>query len=1000
MHISWLRSSLTIVAISILFMSISLKSAEYTKRIVKLDAGKTLLLIQDSKNKTEIVVPDKSDKVVVFAAGELQKFLEQSFKTSVPIVSAPSKNKTSIILGNNSYSRQAGIAINKLPRDGFVIKSTGKNIFIAGKDNKRINPERSLKTGAWGQLFERGTLFGVYDFLERFIGVRFYFPGKNGTIVPKHNSLKIASMDIVEMPDYQQRKISWYSGKWYEGKNRDKLVHPGKNLNYYRLRMSTSLIPNCHGLARLGYLRRFGKTHPEYFAMMSNGKRHNNPALPHPGQLCYSSNVREQIYKDAKAFLSGESAKEAGILTERFGYCWDQSGFQKGYFNIMPQDSFFKCNCAKCQKHFPKGSQATSDFIWNFVREVALKLKKDKVPGYLTMMAYTPYRDLPNVELPDNILVMVAEHGPWGIYNKQIQTKDNKEIRDWVKKMTRKTWLWNYANKFGKREMPGIPQVTPNAIAKYYKSQKPYIFGAYMESETDKYIFNALNYYVFGKVCWDNNTDVDALLDEYYKLMFGPAAKVMKSIDERFEELWLRKIGGRTVDTPLGPMAAPPSEYKIWEKIYSPDELKELTKKFDKAESLAAKYEEALQRVKFIRNEFLDSIINAANAYSKSKNEIEDLTFTVKKVPAGKSIKIDGKLDDPAWAESKCIYLHPYKGNQKNLKTVQTRVYALRGKDKLYFAFKCSEPEIKAMLFSSRKHDDKNIWKDSSIELFLNPSGDRKNYYQFIINPTGAHSDIKSEKMGMEQVLDWNWNSNISVKTTVAAKEWIAEIAIPLKDLPGFNAKGFPANFNRNRLLSKGKGYVNLYTWSPFLKHGFHDLQNFGNIVFGKEGNTSVLDNGDFTATPRKWMLGKWYGPRKKNIKPGQVCELDKSTFIKGGQSLKLVNSAQAKRICVTQYLPQLKPNTKYLLTFYIKTKDLKSQGGRHAGAVVNLWDEKNRWYPQNWFIGSMPWSKQGFEFITGPETNKKVKSYIRLFIIGATGTVWFDDVRLREINN
>jgi hypothetical protein len=35
-----------------------------------------------------------------------------------------------------------------------------------------------------------------------------------------------------------------------------------------------------------------------------------------------------------------------------------------------------------------------------------------------------------------------------------------------------------------------------------------------------------------------------------------------------------------------------------------------------------------------------------------------------------------------------------------------------------------------------------------------------------------------------------------------------------------------------------------------------------------------------------------------------------------------MVNSSAAKRILVMQDLPELKPNTKYLLTFYIKTKD------------------------------------------------------------------------------
>jgi hypothetical protein len=46
-----------------------------------------------------------------------------------------------------------------------------------------------------------------------------------------------------------------------------------------------------------------------------------------------------------------------------------------------------------------------------------------------------------------------------------------------------------------------------------------------------------------------------------------------------------------------------------------------------------------------------------------------------------------------------------------------------------------------------------------------------------------------------------------------------------------------------------------------------------------------------------------------------------------------------------------------------------------------------------------MPWTKQSFEFTTGAKTNiGKKKSYMRLWIIGAAGTVWFDNISLKEV--
>jgi alpha-glucuronidase len=40
---------------------------------------------------------------------------------------------------------------------------------------------------------------------------------------------------------------------------------------------------------------------------------------------------------------------------------------------------------------------------------------------------------------------------------------------------------------------------------------------------------------VFGKVCWNVKTDVDALLEEFHRLMFGAAAKPMSALFEEIE---------------------------------------------------------------------------------------------------------------------------------------------------------------------------------------------------------------------------------------------------------------------------------------------------------------------------------------------------------------------------------------------------------------------------------------------------------------------------------
>jgi hypothetical protein len=954
------------------------------------------ILKENNKVNCEIVAPAEAGPVAAFAAKEMKKIMDKSLDADIAILKTPSGKKTAIILGDNKFARDAGIDISKLPRDGFIIKSVGNNIFIAGKDDMNEDPQKRLRYGVWAQLYERATLFGAYDFLERYLGARFYFPGEIGTFIPKNKTLKLPEMDMNQKPDYTFRKFSLYSGKTPAGKD-GKESFPFKNLNAYRLRIATNYIPNCHSFSRLGFIERFAQTHPEYFALMDTGRRHNNPALRHPGQICLSSPIKQVIYKDAEAYLTGKTAKERGVFRgKKYGYSWSPSAFQPGYFNLMPQDGFYKCHCEKCQKHFSQGEQATSDFIWDFICDIARELKKNNIPGHVTAMAYDCYRPVPNVDIPDNVMVMVAVRGPWTLKFKNISEREDKFIKDWDNKLNAKVWLWNYCNKYGKLNIPNVPDMTPKAIGRYYQKQKPYILGAYMESETDKYIFHYLSYYVFSKVAWNNDADVESILNEHYQKMFGKGALPMKEVYESFEEKWL-KIKGKPIDTPLGPSCVPISDYELWEKIYSQKEIESLEDKFASAEKLTANDMESNKRVKFMRKHLLGSLKTQRQTYLNNKKEIEDFVFLSNKTNDSE-IKLDGKLDENAWKDTEEIYLRPFYAKEKDkiqVKKVKTKVKSLKGNEYIFFAFECEEPEMSINSAKKRKFDDKHAYNDSSIEIFLNPSGDRKDYCQIIVNALGSVSDLSGKKIGAGGKIDWDWNSGTKAAVGRTPEGWTLEIAVPIKNLKGFRETGFPVNFNRNRaLLSDAKDYVVLYTWSPFLRNGFHDLQNFGSVVFEKKNDNNIIKNSDFQGKVRGRFFDGWYAP--KSINAGCAWKLDSDTFIKGGKSLMLECRPEAK-VIITQYLPKLEPDTEYLLTFFVKTEGIVPSG-KSTGAYVNIWDDKNCYFPINYYTGSIPWTKQGFQFKTGPATNKDKRSYIRLCIRKAAGKVWFDDVRLRKI--
>jgi len=505
----------------------------------------------------EIVV-EQPLPLVTFAARELQEFLRKGTGKKFPVVNKISGNRTALVLGDCPSLRKAGIDVNRLPEEGYYIIRRGKRLFLAGRDDARRSPIQNV----WQQLYKRGTLSAVYDFLERFAGARFFFAGA-GTVIPARGALYLApKIEIMERPDMSHRNYSPnipVPGRgqtaWPGYDFRKKDTPHGETLTRVRLRFSEALGQYGHGINQLQLVRRFAKEHPEYFALMPDGRRCITPDIQHTGHICYNSAVREEIYQDAKACLTGQPASSRGLPR------WDFHLYGKGLFNVMAQDWLYWCGCEKCAKiaeagrgkiySDPKQSQAVSDCVWEFTAWIANRLKKEGVlKGCISNMAYRPYRDVPKCGLPDNVRVMVAVNGLGA------DPKDTELLRAWSKKTNRRNPVWTYAiGKHGKKALPGVPPMLPRGLGEFIDANKTFIDGGYFESETDFLLFQYLNNYILGKKMWNTALDTEALLDDHHRVMFGKGAPMMKKFYDELENCWRRKILGHVVETGLGPVA-------------------------------------------------------------------------------------------------------------------------------------------------------------------------------------------------------------------------------------------------------------------------------------------------------------------------------------------------------------------------------------------------------------------------------------------------------------
>ena len=583
--------------------------------------------------RTEVLLDPSAPKATHLAADELSALLGRIFDRPVPIVTAPTPGRTAIVLGTNAWSRAAGLAPERLPRDSFQLRVVGARLYIAGCDATAADPESQNYLGVeclWQPQFERGTLFGVYDFLERCAGARFYFPGELGTILPRRTSIAVGRLDVASTPSFSVRRYGYADGPVPEEILDGLSEREFKRLNFYRLRGETTYIPCCHGQNKLFLGQRFGETHPEYLRLCENGRRappaakwEERPRCAF-GQLCQSSGIWEEIYKDAKSYFSGEDASVRGIHAadgEPDGYAWGRNASGRTFLDVMPHDGSGRCFCAACQAAYAKAksrSNYATELVWGKVAALARRLKADGFEGRLTMMAYHPYGAVPDFDLPDNIDVMVAGFGPWAIRSEAVLEQNLSKIRSWQKKLGRKVWLWNYIDKVScsGTNIPDVPCVSPRAVGAYYQRVKDLVFGAFAESESDRWIYNYLNYYVFGRVAWDTSVDVDAILAEHHRLMFGAGTADMARFFDLLEDLWVGEVAGRARDTPVGPVLVRPDPRRLWTEIYSLANLAKLKACLDGAARAVPAGSLEARRVALFRRHVYEPLVKWPTAYA------------------------------------------------------------------------------------------------------------------------------------------------------------------------------------------------------------------------------------------------------------------------------------------------------------------------------------------------------------------------------------------------
>ncbi|MBN2206791.1 MAG: carbohydrate binding family 9 domain-containing protein, partial [Candidatus Aminicenantes bacterium] len=165
----------------------------------------------------------------------------------------------------------------------------------------------------------------------------------------------------------------------------------------------------------------------------------------------------------------------------------------------------------------------------------------------------------------------------------------------------------------------------------------------------------------------------------------------------------------------------------------------------------------------------------------------QSLTLT----PAASPIRIDGRLDEPAWERAgKLDRFYEWQPGDNSEPPVKTECLVTYDESRIYIAFRCFDPEpalIRAHLMDRDATD--TLIQDDHVLFMLDTFNDERRGFQFRVNPLGVQADAAfSELEGFE---DFSWDAIWESAGSIADFGYAVEVAVP------FNQLRFPKTSGR-----------------------------------------------------------------------------------------------------------------------------------------------------------------------------------------------------------
>lgn len=545
-----------------------------TSRTQGIDFGEALGNVAEYS----VIISTLATESEKYAAQQLITYVEQITGVAMPYAADGVYSDSKVIsVGRTEFLESSGVTADAgtLGTDGFVMKNKSNALLICGGG-------------------DRGTIYGVLDFLEYHLGVKFLTA--DCTYIPQGEQAMVYACDRTEIPAFNYRV--YLDADCFYNTNTEFQVHHRFTSEY--LNISEEMGGNMkwwqgyetHNALAWAQAEQYvvdGAIDPKYTHAFSNDgtKIIIDPVsagayCQYAADLCYSDGINE----DGSYYLTAEDGTPTalGMAVAGMKEVIRNDEDENNYYMFGQNDYFGRpCLCPKCteaSKQYTDAGimirfvNALAENIAQFVAEEGIEREVSIVMFAYQYSSYAPVNKNaagefevidPTCKLRDNVVVRLApiNNNRFVSYEHPAQndtTYGDTYMQEWGA-ITDRFMLWDYTTMHNLWYW--VYWTLPSWHDRLTTADQIGVEYVLLQSTHQEYpIYQSiLERYVLGKLLWNPNYDVNELIAEFHKYYFGDIAAgyateyVELMITTEYEALeannWTSSTGLNYVNKPL-----------------------------------------------------------------------------------------------------------------------------------------------------------------------------------------------------------------------------------------------------------------------------------------------------------------------------------------------------------------------------------------------------------------------------------------------------------------